>query len=114
MSDRDDAAAAYYEDPENRRLKGAGQKRARQPGRLTTHVPIRFSSAIIERVKDLRLAMARLSALGSAMSLRARFCAASGPVRSGSSPLLSGRRRRVNLSAALALAVSRMLRSCPG
>jgi predicted DNA binding CopG/RHH family protein len=53
MSDRDDAAAAYYEDPENRRLKGSGQKRARQPGRLTTHVPVRFSSAIIERVKDL-------------------------------------------------------------
>jgi predicted DNA binding CopG/RHH family protein len=53
MSDRDDAAAAYYEDPENRRLKGPGQKRAQQPGRLTTHVPIRFSSGIIERVKDL-------------------------------------------------------------
>lgn len=54
MSDRDDAAAAaYYEDPEHRRLTGSGQKRARQPGRLTTHVPVRFSSAIIERVKDL-------------------------------------------------------------
>jgi hypothetical protein len=53
MSDRDDAAAAYYEDPENRQLKGSGQKRPRQPGRLTTHVPIRFSAGIIERVKDL-------------------------------------------------------------
>lgn len=53
MSDRDDAAAAYYEDPENRQLKGPGQKRSRQPGRLTTHVPIRFSAGIIERVKDI-------------------------------------------------------------
>lgn len=53
MSDRDDAAAAYHEDPDNRRLRGPGQKRSRQPGRLTTHVPIRFSSTIIERVKDL-------------------------------------------------------------
>jgi hypothetical protein len=53
MSDRDDAAAAYYEDPENRQLKGPGHKLPRQPGRLTTHVPIRFSAGIIERVKDL-------------------------------------------------------------
>lgn len=53
MNDRDDAAAAYYEDPENRELRGSGQKRPRQPGRLTTHVPIRFSAGIIERVKDL-------------------------------------------------------------
>jgi hypothetical protein len=56
MSDRDDAAAAYYEDPRNRELKGPGQKRSGQPGRLTTHVPIRFSSVIIERVKDLAAA----------------------------------------------------------
>jgi hypothetical protein len=53
MSDRDDAAAAFYEDPENRRLKGPVQKRPGPPGRLTTHVPIRFSAGIIERVKDL-------------------------------------------------------------
>ncbi len=53
MSDRDDAAAAYYEDPENRQLKGSGQKRPGPPGRLTTHVPIRFSAGIIERVKEL-------------------------------------------------------------
>jgi hypothetical protein len=53
MSDHDDAAATYYEDPENRQLKGPGLKRSRQPGRLTSHVPIRFSAGIIERVKDL-------------------------------------------------------------
>lgn len=53
MTDRDDAAAAYYEDPENRRLTGPSRRRSRQPRRLTTHVPVRFSAAIIERVKEL-------------------------------------------------------------
>lgn len=53
MSDRDDAAAAYYELAENREPAGPGRKRALQSRRLTTHVPIRFSSAVIERVKEL-------------------------------------------------------------
>ena len=53
MSDPDDAAAAYYEDPENRRLSGRGVRRSGQAARLTTHVPIRFSAAVIERVKEL-------------------------------------------------------------
>jgi hypothetical protein len=56
MSDRDDAAAAYYEDPANRQLRGSGLKRPPQQGRLTTHVPIRFSSGIIDRVRDLAAA----------------------------------------------------------
>jgi hypothetical protein len=53
MSDRDDAAAAYYEDPEHRRLIGSPRKRSGQASRLTTHVPVRFSAAVIERVKQL-------------------------------------------------------------
>ena len=53
MSDRDDAAAAYYENPENRQLTGRGHKRSGQVPRLTTHVPIRFSASVIERVKEL-------------------------------------------------------------
>jgi hypothetical protein len=53
MSDRDDAAAAYHEDPEHRRLIGHGRKGSGQVPRLTTHVPIRFSAAVIERVKEL-------------------------------------------------------------
>ncbi len=53
MAERDDAAAAYYENPENRRLTGPGIKRPGQAPRLSTHVPIRFSAAIIERVKEL-------------------------------------------------------------
>jgi predicted DNA binding CopG/RHH family protein len=53
MSDRDDAAAAYYELAENQEPAGPGRKRSMQSRRLTTHVPIRFSSAVIERVKEL-------------------------------------------------------------
>jgi len=53
MSDRDDAAAAYYEDPEHRRLTGQGRRRSGQMPRLTTHVPIRLSATVIERVKEL-------------------------------------------------------------
>lgn len=53
MSKRDDAAAAYYENPEHRQVAGRGRKRSESMPRLTTHVPIRFSSTVIERVKDL-------------------------------------------------------------
>jgi hypothetical protein len=53
MSERDDVAAAYYEDPEHRQISGPGRKRSGATPRLTTHVPIRFSSTVIERVKDL-------------------------------------------------------------
>ncbi len=53
MSDRDDAAAAYYENPENRQLTGRARKRSGQVPRLTTHVPVRFSATVIERVKEL-------------------------------------------------------------
>lgn len=51
MSDRD--SAEYYEDPEHRRLTGTPRKRSGQPSRLTTHVPVRFSATVIERVKEL-------------------------------------------------------------
>lgn len=53
MAERDDAAAAYYEDPENRQSTGRGRRRSAQAPRLTTHVPIRFSATVIERVKEL-------------------------------------------------------------
>jgi len=53
MNERDDAAAAYYEDPEHRQVTGPRRKRSGAMPRLTTHVPIRFSSTVIERVKDL-------------------------------------------------------------
>jgi hypothetical protein len=56
MSDRDDAAAAYYEDPDHRRLTGSPRKRSGQASRLTTHVPVRFSATVIERVKELAAA----------------------------------------------------------
>jgi len=51
MSERDDAAAAFYAAPENRQLEGRGRKRANQPRRLSNHVPIRFDTATIEAVK---------------------------------------------------------------
>lgn len=53
MSEDDDAAAAFYDVPENRRLTGPGRRRPTQAARLTSHVPIRFSAAVIERVKEL-------------------------------------------------------------
>jgi hypothetical protein len=53
MSDRDDAAAAYYDLPENREPAGPGRKRSMQSRRLSTHVPIRFSATVIARVKEL-------------------------------------------------------------
>jgi hypothetical protein len=53
MSNRDDAAAEYYEDPENRQLMGSGRRRAGQAGRLSSHVPVRFSATVIDRVKEL-------------------------------------------------------------
>jgi hypothetical protein len=53
MSDRDAAAAEYYEDPAHRRLTGSPRKRPGQAPRLTTHVPVRFSATVIERVKEL-------------------------------------------------------------
>lgn len=51
MSERDDAAAAFYEDPKNWRIEGEGRKRAVQHGPLSSHVPIRFDAATIEQVK---------------------------------------------------------------
>ena len=53
MTDPDSTAAAYYDDPDHRELKGTPRKRSGQPSRLTTHVPIRFSATVIERVKEL-------------------------------------------------------------
>lgn len=53
MSDRDDAAAEYYEDPDNSQLLGTGRKRAGQARRLSSHVPVRFSATVIDRVKEL-------------------------------------------------------------
>ena len=51
MGERDDAAAAYYEDPEKWRIEGEGRKRPGQPGPLSSHVPIRFDATTIEQVK---------------------------------------------------------------
>jgi hypothetical protein len=56
MSDQDSAAAAYYDDPEHIQLTGTPRKRSGQPSRLTTHVPVRFSATVIERVKELATA----------------------------------------------------------
>jgi predicted DNA binding CopG/RHH family protein len=53
LSERDDTAAAFYERAENREPVGPARKRSAQARRLTTHVPIRFSAAVIERVKEL-------------------------------------------------------------
>jgi hypothetical protein len=53
MSESDDAAAQYYEDPGNRQLLGPSRKRAGQAGRLSSHVPVRFSATVIDRVKEL-------------------------------------------------------------
>jgi hypothetical protein len=53
MSKRDDEAAVYYDSPEHRELTGRSRKRRSQVPRLNTHIPIRFSAAVIERVKEL-------------------------------------------------------------
>jgi len=53
MSERDDAAAAYYENPEHRQLTGTPRKRSGQVSKLSTHVPVRFSATVIERVREL-------------------------------------------------------------
>jgi hypothetical protein len=51
MSERDDAAAAYYEPPERRKVQSKGRRRQGLPRRLSSHVPIRFDSATIDAVR---------------------------------------------------------------
>src|SRR5260370_5745244 len=51
MSDRDDEAAAFYETPEHRKTMGEGRKRGHQPRRLSSHIPVRFDVATIDKVK---------------------------------------------------------------
>jgi hypothetical protein len=52
MSERDNEAAAFYEDPENRKPTGPPVKRKTQK-RLTSHVPVRFTKSTIDQVKEL-------------------------------------------------------------
>jgi hypothetical protein len=52
MSNRDNAAA-YYEQAENLEPAGLARRRSGPARRLTTHIPVRFSAAVIERVKEL-------------------------------------------------------------
>jgi hypothetical protein len=47
----DESMYEYYADPDNRVPAGPARRRAAQP--LTTHVPIRFSPAVIAEVKQL-------------------------------------------------------------
>jgi len=90
MTDKDDMAAAFYEDEENRALTAARKRRQPRSTRLTTHVPIRFSTEVIESVKrfaeedgmtisswiravverEVRWRLARLSATTSSQSIR--------------------------------------------
>jgi hypothetical protein len=53
MTKRDDNAAQFYSDPKNRQPVGRGRKQDASPGRLANHVPIRFSTETISRVKVL-------------------------------------------------------------
>lgn len=85
MAENDDAAAAFYEQEENRRARGKPRKRKGQSTRLTTHVPVRFDARVIDSVKrfadedgmtvsswirktvdqEVRLRLARLTSTGS-------------------------------------------------
>lgn len=49
----DNAAAEYYNKPENRQPAGPPRRRAAGSRRLDSHVPIRFSVATISRVKEV-------------------------------------------------------------
>jgi hypothetical protein len=48
----DTAAAAYYEDPENRRAIGEG-RRPRRSGRLESHFPVRFRKDALAEIRDI-------------------------------------------------------------
>jgi hypothetical protein len=49
---RDDEAARHYEDPVNRAPAGPDRRR-RQATRLSNHVPIRFRSDVVARIRTL-------------------------------------------------------------
>jgi hypothetical protein len=51
VSDKDDADAAYYENPENRRVRGPGHKLPGHP-RLSSHTPIRFDAETIAAIRQ--------------------------------------------------------------
>lgn len=51
MTERDDAAAAYYELEANRQVEGPAHKRSSVAKRLSSHVPVRFEARSIEAVR---------------------------------------------------------------
>jgi hypothetical protein len=51
MSEKDDAAAAYYRDPANRMSDGPGNGLPGRPERLSDHVPIRLDRATVTAIK---------------------------------------------------------------
>jgi hypothetical protein len=51
MSQKDDAAAAYYADPANRMSDSPGHGLPGRQERLSDHVPIRFDRATIAAIK---------------------------------------------------------------
>lgn len=52
MSDRDERAAAYFDDSSNLEVGGRQFQRRTGRGPLNEHVPIRFDTSSIERVKE--------------------------------------------------------------
>lgn len=53
LAKQDEMAARFYEDPANLEVAGPPQHVVRTRGRLSSHVPIRFSAAAIAKVKYL-------------------------------------------------------------
>jgi hypothetical protein len=51
MTDSDKSAAEFYDQPENRKIRGPGV-RPRQQKRLGAHVPVRFDAETISAVKE--------------------------------------------------------------
>lgn len=52
MSEKDDAAAAYYADPAHRMSEGPGYGLPGRPARLSSHVPVRFDRDTIAAIKQ--------------------------------------------------------------
>ena len=49
----DEMAAQFYDDPRNLEPVGGAQRPPRSTARLASHVPVRFSSSTITKVKQL-------------------------------------------------------------
>lgn len=52
MSEKDDAAAAYYSDPAHRMSDSLGHGLPGRPERLSSHVPVRFDRSTIAAIKQ--------------------------------------------------------------